>query len=115
MKIKKVLVSRIVSVFDGDTFRCDIDTWPKLFGYKIRIRVRGIDCPERSSGDPAVKETAELARDFTKTALTNAKRITLENVSRGKYFRLIADVKIDGHDLADALLRNKLAVKYKQN
>jgi len=112
MKIAKVQVSRLVSCFDGDTFRCDVDAWPKLFGYHIPVRVRGINCPERSAIEPAEKNRAELARDFTKTALTNAKQILLVNVERGKYFRLIADVMIDGRDLGSALLSHGLAVRY---
>lgn len=115
MKVGKVLVSRVVSVFDGDTFRCDIDTWPKLFGWRIPIRIRGIDCPERRSKYQPIAERALLARDFTKTALINAKRIELIDVKRGKYFRLIADVNIDGQDLASALLQHGLAVPAKYN
>ena len=113
MKIQKVLVSRIVSVFDGDTFRADIDTWPKLFGYHIPVRVRGINCPERNAIDPQEKEDSEKAKRYTLTALTNAKRITLLNVERGKYFRLIADVMVDGRNLASELLAENLAVPYR--
>jgi micrococcal nuclease len=109
--IKRVQVSRVVSVFDGDTFRCDVDTWPKLFGWKIPVRIAGINCPERKNADPSLQEKAELARRFTDTALTNAKRIILCNVKRGKYFRIIADVEIDGADLGSALLSNGLAVR----
>jgi len=112
MKIAKVQVSRLVSCFDGDTFRCDVDSWPKLFGYHIPVRVRGVDCFERSSPNPDELRKALIAKDFTKTALTNAKQIILVNVTRGKYFRLIADVMIDGHDLGSALLSNGLAVRY---
>lgn len=109
-KINRVAVSRIISVFDGDTFRCDVDTWPKLFGYHIPIRIARIDCPERRSLSGKEKALAMEARLFTDTTLRNAKRIVLENVTRGKYFRLIADVKVDGRDLASDLLDNGLAV-----
>lgn len=112
MRINRVKVSRIVSVYDGDTFRCDIDTWPKLFGFKIPVRIRGINCCERSSPDAEKKSQAENARRFTRAALINSKAVVLENVQRGKYFRLIADVKCDGRDLAFDLLQGGLAVKY---
>lgn len=39
-------VGRIVSVYDGDTFRCDIPKWPAIIGQAIRIRVAGIDTPK---------------------------------------------------------------------
>lgn len=112
MKIQKVAVSRLISIADGDTFRCDVDTWPKLFGYHIPVRVRGINCPERNSFDPGRKALSEKARVFTYTVLTNAKCIVLLNVTRGKYFRLVADVEFDGRDLASELLQGGLAVPY---
>jgi micrococcal nuclease len=113
VKIPRVLVSRVISCFDGDTFRVDVDTWPKLFGYHIPVRVRGIDCPERRSTNPEEYKKAIQAWEFTKVELINGKRIVLCNVSRGKYFRLIADVKIDDRDLGTALLLNGLAVQRK--
>lgn len=113
MKIRRVRVSRIVSCFDGDTFRCDVDTWPKLFGYKIPIRIRGINCPERSSKDPDQSLIATNAHAFTSSALLNARCVILEDVSRGKYFRLVADVFVDGLNLADMLVTAGLAVKVK--
>lgn len=111
MKVQKVLVSRVVSCFDGDTFRVDVDTWPQLFGRKIPVRIRGINCPEKRRFNNEVPADALKAMEFTKTALLNGKRILLLNVTRGKYFRLIADVEIDGHDLASDLLSNGLAVR----
>lgn len=113
MKVNKIDVSRLVSCYDGDTFRVDIDSWPKLFGYKIPVRIKGINCFERKSKVPAEKALAEQARDFTRTKLMNAKKIVLLNVERDKYFRLLADVEIEGQDLASALLRDGLATTYK--
>lgn len=111
--MQKVAVSRLISIADGDTFRCDVDTWPKLFGYHIPVRVRGINCPERNASDEALKALSERARKFTYEALTNAKKIVLLNVSRGKYFRLVADVEYDGRNLASELLQGGLAVVYR--
>ena len=105
MKMNRVAVSRVRSNFDGDTFRVDVDTWPKLFGYNIPVRIRGIDCPERRKIDNRPNQLAERARAFTKEQLTNAKEIILEDVTRGKYFRLIARVLVDGHDLGELLAR----------
>ena len=115
MQIRKVEISRIVSCFDGDTFRCDIDTWPKLFGWKIPVRICGVNCPERNVPDPATQARAAAAKKYTSDALTNGRRILLLNVKRGKYFRLIADVEIDGHDLGTALIREGLADPIKRS
>jgi micrococcal nuclease len=112
MKVNRVKVSRVVSVYDGDSFRCDVDSWPKLFGYHIPIRIRGIDCPEKRKIDGRPVPLAVRAQEFTETALINASEIILEDVTRGKYFRLVANVLIDGRDLGQMLLSEGLAVRY---
>lgn len=112
MMLNAIQVSRVINCYDGDTFRVDLDSWPKFCGYHMPVRIRGINCPERNSTDPAVRAVAEMAALHTRTALTNAKRIILRNVSRGKYFRLIANVDIDGSDLGEQLIQAGLAVPY---
>jgi len=44
--------------------------------------------------------------------LTNAKEIKLTNLQRGKYFRVVANVVVDGVSLERELLDNKLAYRY---
>ena len=44
--------------------------------------------------------------------LANAKEIKLTKLQRGKYFRVVADVMIDGVSLEQELLDNALAYKY---
>jgi len=112
--IRKIVVSRVISVFDGDTFRVDIDSWPRFFGHKIAIRIRGINAPERRRPDKTEDPEALKARDWLRETLTNAKVITLENLERCKYFRIIADVDVDGHDIAAQLLQLGLAKPYKK-
>jgi len=36
----------------------------------------------------------------------------LKNVQRGKYFRILADVQADRKDVADILIKKRLAVRY---
>ena len=55
---------------------------------------------------------AKEARDFVKAMLSNAKEITLANVTRDKYFRVLADVYVDGVSLSELLIENKLAFSY---
>ena len=45
--------------------------------------------------------------------LSQAGRIDLVDVGRGKYFRILADVVADGKDLSAILLEKGLAVRYK--
>ena len=42
--------------------------------------------------------------------LKDAETINLKNIERGKYFRIVADVFVDGKSLADELIEAGLAV-----
>ena len=44
--------------------------------------------------------------------LKDAEQITLKNIERGKYFRIAADVLVDGEDLGDMLVEAGVAVRY---
>ena len=105
-------IEKIISVYDGDTFRADIRGLPDIIGKNIAIRILGIDTPEIKGKCEEEKIVAIKARDFARKALFNAKTITLKNLKRDKYFRLLADVYFDDIDLANALLVNNFAVKY---
>ena len=52
------------------------------------------------------------ARDFVRAKLANAKEIKLTNLQRGKYFRVVANVVVDGVSLELELLDNGLAYEY---
>ena len=107
-----VLVSRVISVYDGDTFRVDIDSLPPIVGKNIPIRLNGVDTPEIRGKCQYEKDLALKARDFVRNKLANAKEIKLTKLQRGKYFRVVADVYVDGVSLEQELLENKLAYKY---
>jgi len=106
------IVSKVISVYDGDTFRVDIDSLPPIVGKNIRIRLNGIDTPEIQGKCQYEKDLALKARDFVRNKLANAKEIKLTKLQRGKYFRVVADVYVDGVSLEQELLENKLAYKY---
>jgi micrococcal nuclease len=106
------IVSKVISVYDGDTFRVDIDSLPPIVGKNIPIRLNGIDTPEIRGKCQYEKDLALKARDFVRNKLANAKEIKLTKLQRGKYFRVVADVMIDGVSLEQELLENKLAYKY---
>jgi len=44
--------------------------------------------------------------------LKDAEQITLKNMERGKYFRIAADVIVDGENFADVLIEAGMPVKY---
>ena len=107
-----VIVSRVISVYDGDTFRVDIDSFPPIVGKNIPIRLNGVDTPEITGKCQREKDLAIKARDFVRSKLSKAKEIKLTKLQRGKYFRVVANVMIDGVSLEQELLENKLAYKY---
>jgi endonuclease YncB( thermonuclease family) len=107
-----VTVSKVISVYDGDTFRADIDSLPPIVGKNIPIRLNGVDTPEIRGKCQYEKDLALKARDFVRNKLANAKEIKLTKLQRGKYFRVVADVMIDGVRVEQELLDNELAYKY---
>ena len=107
-----VTVSKVISVYDGDTFRVDIDSLPPIVGKNIPIRVNGVDTPEIRGKCEYEKNLALKARDFVRVKLANAKEIKLTNLQRGKYFRVVANVVVDGVSLEQELLDNELAYEY---
>ena len=107
-----VTVSKVISVYDGDTFRVNIDSLPPIVGKNISIRVNGVDTPEIRGKCQYEKDLALKARDFVRGRLANATDIKLTNLQRGKYFRVVANVVVDGVSLEQELLDNELAYSY---
>lgn len=102
----------VVSIYDGDTFTVNIGNWPDIVGERISVRIKNVDCPELKDNRQTVKELARQAKVFTVTKLRAAQIIELENIERDKYFRLLADVYVDGTNLGNELLKAKLAQRY---
>ena len=107
-----LIVDEVIDIFDGDSFRCNIFSLPALIGDNIPVRVLGVDCPEIRGKNEYEKKLAREARDFTEMLLENASEITLINLQRGKYFRIMASVLLDNCSLADALIGAGLGREY---
>jgi endonuclease YncB( thermonuclease family) len=99
--------------YDGDTFTVNIPGVPELIGRNISVRVRGIDTPEIKGRGACEKEAARMAKKFLSSQLRAASKVHLKGIERDKYFRILADVEVDGEDLAMKLKNAKLAVPYK--
>lgn len=108
-----VIVTKVISVYDGDTFRVDIDSLSPIVGKNIPVRLEGVDTPEINGKCQYEKDLAIEARDFVRNKLSKAKEIKLNEIQRGKYFRVVAKVFIDGVSLEKELLDKDLAYKYK--
>jgi len=107
-----VVVSQVTSIYDADTFRVDIDSWPDIIGSRMSVRVLGVDAPEIRGKCDSEKKSARLAKKFTVNFLREGSYIELRNMQRGKYFRILAEVYVDGFNLAEALIKAKHARPY---
>lgn len=96
--------AEIIAVYDGDTVRVNIPSYPKIIGENIRVRLKGINTDEM--GDD---EAADLAGDFVRAKVAAGKKIELRKLSRDKFFRLLAELWIDNKNIADELLEAGLA------
>lgn len=105
--------------YDGDTITFNLPYFHPIIGNNISIRVAGINTPEIRGKCKAEKELADTAKEMVKVLLADANNIELLNMSsellnmsRGKYFRIIADIVADGKSVKEALIENNLAVAY---
>ncbi|MGE0762334.1 MAG: thermonuclease family protein [Bdellovibrionales bacterium] len=98
--------------YDGDTFTINIPSVHPLIGKQITVRISGIDTPEMEGGSSCERRAAQRAQLATERMLRAARRINLRNIQRDKYFRVLADVEVDGVAVAGKLLKMGLAVPY---
>lgn len=98
--------------YDGDTITFNINGVHPLIGDHIGIRVNGVDTPEIKGKTECEKKRAKEVKAFVQAKLELAKRIDLINLDRGKYFRIVADVIIDGENLSEILIKEKYAYPY---
>ena len=75
-----------------------------IIGNKISIRVNGIDTPDIRGKCEKEKYDAKQAQQMVTDILKDADQIVLRNMERGKYFRIAADVIVDGESLGDLLV-----------
>lgn len=113
-------VSKLISVYDGDTFKVDLHcpgnknkTIKYLICKNIRIRPIGFDTPEMRGVSDAEKQKAKEAQVYLENVLKNSEKIRLLNVSRDDmYFRIVADVYVDGFSLSKIMLNSGHALPY---
>lgn len=106
--------------YDGDTISVNIpdlkgmDRGKKfsLFWDEIDVRLGGIDTPEIRGKCENEKALAQRAKDFVNRTLSGARVVTLDNIQKDKYFRILAEIYADGVPLAQMLMDEGLAVPY---
>jgi len=98
--------------YDGDTVTFNLPGLHPIIGDKISIRVNRIDTPEIKGKCEQEKYSAKQAKELVADILKDAERIDLVNIERRKYFRIVADVFVDGESLAAELIEVGMAVAY---
>jgi micrococcal nuclease len=103
----------IVEVIDGDTVDVDIDLGFGVWMRSERIRIQGVDTPESKTSDKEEKVFGLLAKKYGETLLPVGKDCIMMSMEfRGKFGRILGDIKVDGVTLSESLLSNHLAVPY---
>ena len=106
---------KVVSVYDGDTFKVNLPCTQDIFCRDISVRVYGVDTPEMKAQNACEKKKAKEAQTLTKEILSKGP-VLLKNCKRDKYFRILCDVVVlgqnQGYELSEELVNNHLAVRY---
>ena len=103
--------AKVVSVYDGDTFKAEAHIWLDQY-VTVNVRVVGADTPELRGKCQREIDLAVMARD--RAIVLMGEDVTLSNISHDKYGgRVDATVTIhDGRDLAAVLIEDDLARPY---
>lgn len=108
----KILTNvQVIRVYDGDTFFVNIPYLHWLIGSNISVRIRGIDTAEMRGGTAETKRQAQKSKDALIKLFEN-RNITLYNLNRDKYFRILADVKADNIEVKEYMIKNGFAKEY---
>lgn len=104
---------RGIEAYDGDTIRLaqllNINGQIKI--YEFSVRINGIDCPELRTKNTVEKRCSLIAKQFAHD-FVHDKRVVLSNIGVDKYGRVLADVNVDGVDLATEMVNRRYAVSY---
>ncbi len=97
----------ISSVYDGDTVTADIDLGFHVWIHDEKLRLSRINAPEVRG-----KERPEglISRDWLREKI-QGKAVVIKTVKdkKGKYGRYLIEIILDGVNINDELVKNKLA------
>ena len=95
-------VAEAVSVRALSRFDCKLKGYPYAKSVSFEVQIRDVVLNSRIP--------AQEATEYLYERLKNADAIVLENIQFRNYFRLIADVRINGQNLAEELVQQRLAL-----
>ena len=89
--MERVYKAKILRIVDGDTVDVDIDLGFGLTSNKKRIRLLGIDTPEKRTRDLIEKYYGKLASAFLESYLIVGKKYKLVTSKPDKYGRILGE------------------------
>ena len=87
---------------------CDISDFPPIIGQNIPVCIKALKPADNA------KDNLKLLmylNDLLLSKKNKPKQIILQNIQRGEQFCLVADIEVDGKNLCDLLIEQKLAEK----
>lgn len=106
VKAQKILVGKVVGITDGDTFKMLVDD-----SVEYKIRLHGIDCPEKAQAFSQVAKKALSDMIF-------GQEIKVEYTKKDRYGRIIGKVYFGKLYVNEELIKQGMAwhfTKYDQN
>jgi len=106
---------KVVRAVDGDTLEVEAVWLPSELGKTIRIRIYGVDTPEKGGRAKCPSEAArgEAATAFAKAQLKDAKKVQITIKEWDKFGgRILGDAELDGKSLRALLIANGHAREY---
>ncbi len=101
--------AEIVSIYDGDTVRLNIDLGMGVWQRNVSARVNGIDCPEMNT------KAGKAARAFAVSALPVGTKVTVHTIKdrKEKYGRYLVEIILkSGESYAALAIAAGHAVSY---
>jgi micrococcal nuclease len=106
---------KVIRVMDGDTIEVEAPWVPTPLKPVIKIRVLGVDTPEKGGRAQCPKEAAggEAATNFTKSVIKPGQVVQVDLQDWDKFGgRVLGYVKYNGKDLTQELIKGGFARAY---
>lgn len=105
-------IDRVIRVVDGDTIVVDLRCKPDILCKNMKIRLLGIDTPEIRTLDKNLKRKGLIAKHQLKEEVRRGDYLELRKCRRGKYFRLVCDLRINGLSASELMISGGYARYY---
>ena len=104
-------MTQVDRYLDGDSF----EGWVANYIYQttfVRVRIRGIDAPEKRGVADCEKAIAEKSKQYLISLLENSKFVILDNLSYDSFGKVLASVTIDKGEVGELMVKANMAHWY---